>query len=102
MTSQAATSAAAFGLVGLPNQGSNRMVWPPAVVTSTQEWPYQVIVAVIVGTSAAILSPRPDGPRSRPGRTRSIHSTGASRADRREPCLHQLDGADRPRDRLVR
>src|SRR5258707_12875019 len=57
MTSQATTSAAAFGLVGLPNHGSNRIVWPPGVDTSTHEWPYQVIVVAIARTSAAILSP---------------------------------------------
>jgi hypothetical protein len=42
--SQAATSAAAFGLFGFPNQGSIRIVFPPGVRTSTQAWPYQVIV----------------------------------------------------------
>ena len=33
-----------WGCCGLPNHGSNRMVLPPGVPTSTQAWPYQVNV----------------------------------------------------------
>ena len=43
------TAVAGFGLLGLPNQGSNRIVFPPGVLTSTQAWPYQVIV--VAGSS---------------------------------------------------
>ena len=42
--SHRSTVSAVRGLVGLLNQGSSRMVVPPAVVTSKQLWPYQVIV----------------------------------------------------------
>ena len=36
------------------------------------------------------------------GRAPRLHSVGACRTDRREPRVHQLDGPDRPGDRLVR
>src|SRR5664279_2180790 len=58
--SQAVTASAAFGLFGFPNHGSIRIVFPPGVRTSTQAWPYQVIVVAgsspIRGTSGSNLS----------------------------------------------
>src|ERR1700741_4528626 len=44
--SHASTVSSARGLAGLANQGSNRTVTPPGVTSSTQAWPYQVIVVL--------------------------------------------------------
>src|SRR5450759_4065285 len=61
--SHAVTAAAAFGLFGLPNHGSMRIVFPPGVLTSTQACPYQVIV---VAASRPIFSLPVRGPRRAP------------------------------------
>jgi hypothetical protein len=46
MTSQRSTAPGGRGLSGLPNHGSRRIVLPPGVVTSQQEWPNHVKVAL--------------------------------------------------------
>ena len=43
-TSHRSTWSAGFGLSGFPNHGSMRIVLPPGDASSTQAWPYQVMV----------------------------------------------------------
>ena len=90
---------AAWGSSG-SNQGSMMIVWPPGVVTSKHEWPNHVNVVSAIESHAyllpasVILADAAHAPR--------LHSPRARHADRREPRVHQLDGPDRPRARVVR
>src|SRR2546425_3633467 len=100
MTSQRSTRSAVFGLLGLPNHGSSRIVLPPGVVTSQQEWPYQVMVvsrssptcapplvvasrrpvSSIVEAGGVLLGPRPHPPggppQGAPGNSPPQHPRG--------------------------
>ena len=94
------------GSTGCRTRGRTGSPCPPGVLTSTHEWPYHVIARVPieshVDTSLPLgLHPRPHG-RAGPRRAVGYTRPRAGAADRREPRVHQLDRADRPRDRVVR
>src|SRR5215211_4310710 len=77
MRSQLVTCDWSRGLEGLPNQGSNRIVLPPGVLTSQHEWPNQVNVVSRSIPTPDLLAFRliilgPDGVRGALGYTPAV------------------------------